>query len=78
MKVLIREVNASSFEGTVCTYSFSLMVKVGTKRAIRPITARIANVILMAVTLPMEGSRAPQMNGAAYPIADPRRNVTEI
>ena len=41
------------------------MVKVGTKRAIRPIIARIANVILMAVTLPMEGSKAPQMKGAA-------------
>ena len=78
LKVLIREVKASSLEGTVCTYSFSLIVKVGTRSATRPIAARITNVMRIAVILPMEGSRAPQIKGAAYPMAEPRRKVTEI
>ena len=78
LKVLIRDVNASSLEGTVCTYSFSLIVKVGTRSAASPISARIRNVTRMAMILPSDGSIAPQIKGAAYPIADPRRNVTEI
>ena len=54
------------------------MVNVGTSRQISAMTARMINVTLIAMTLPSDGVRAPQINGQAYPSAEPKMNVNEI
>ena len=40
--------------------------------------ARMINVTRIAITLPRDGVRAPQINGHAYPSAEPKMKVNEI
>ena len=75
---MVREENAFPSTGFASTKSFSLIVKVGTSRQIRAKAARITNVTRIAITLPSDGVSAPQINGQAYPSADPKIKVNEI
>ena len=54
------------------------MVKVGTSRHTIANSARMMNVTRIAMTLPRAGVRAPQINGQAYPSAEPKIKVNEI